>query len=216
MDDIKRSLDYVSGRANRTRRNLIDELLQDLEQIEDNAALFRRGRNSAYQAVAIQLRNLLLKGRRGLVDRTLPAASFHVFRRPSVELPSPDETPDDAKHGIVIFDARGPLKLQTGGGSHIELEFDNDTRPLPLGRWLDQWIIRPDITVRNLIQRMADEEVAHTQEEIDPVIQRAEGFLLSEGRYERRVPTMAIVALGEYVANRIREQLAELHGPERN
>ncbi len=209
MDEVRQELDHASGRANRARRDLAEELISDLEQIEDNAALFRRGRNSAYQAVAGQLRNLLLKGPRGLMQKVLPDATFHEFRRSRVELPPRGEQSDPAKHDIMIFDARGRLRLRPGGGSHIELEFEREAELLQIEKWLDQWIIRPEVTVRKLIQDVANEEVGHTQERIGPVIQHAEGFVVTEGRHERRVPAMAIVALGEYVTARVRKLLNE-------
>jgi hypothetical protein len=59
-------------------RDLLKALLADLEQIEDNAQLYRSGRESAYQAVAIQSRNLLLSGRHGgcLVESYLVQCSM--------------------------------------------------------------------------------------------------------------------------------------------
>ncbi len=65
-------------------RDLLAALIADLEQIEDNSKLYRSGRESAYQAVAIQLRTLLLGGRRGLLRRVIEEPLLHQLRPSNV------------------------------------------------------------------------------------------------------------------------------------
>ncbi len=136
----------------------------------------------------------------------MPQATFHQFRTSGAKLPPRGERPDPAKHSIVIFDARGRLTAESP--AQLYLEFAEDLPLLPLSEWLQQWILRPDINLRQLINDMANEEVAHTQEDISPTLQRAHGFVAYGPSYERRVSEMAVVAIGEYVARRIRELLA--------
>lgn len=62
------------------RRDLRRALVEDLEQIEDNVALYKAGRDSAYQTVALQLRVMLLSEQRGLLARVLPNATLHPVR----------------------------------------------------------------------------------------------------------------------------------------
>ena len=198
-------------------RDLRQALIDDIEQIEDNAALFRDGRNSAYQAVAIQLRNLLIGGRRALVGRVLPGATFHKLKEPSHH-----ELPERVKEGLAeaekrgavrhdfLFEARGSLKLSTGGPSQLELEFQTEAAPIAISDWLSQWVISPDVPMDKLIMQLASEEVAHTQRNRGKTIQRADKFtILRGGKVDRHLPQMAVVAIGEYVAGRLRNLLSE-------
>ncbi len=201
-------------------RDLRQALIEDIEQIEDNAARFRSGRNSAYQAVAIQLRNLLLGDRQALVERVLPGATFHKLKEPSHhELPErvTEGLADAEKRGAIQdefhFEARGSLKLNTGGPSQLELEFQSEAPPIPLDEWLLQWVISPDVRMDRLIMQLASEEVAHTRRDKGKTIQRADRLtILRGGRVDRHLSRMAVVALGEYVAGRLRSLLSEEAG----
>ncbi len=201
-------------------RDLRQALIEDIEQIEDNAGLFRDGRNSAYQAVAIQLRNLLLGGRQALVERVLPGATFHKLKEPSHhELPERvrEGLAEAEKRGAVrhdfLFEARGSLKLSTGGPAQLELEFQTESTPIPINDWLLQWVISPDVRMDKLIMQLASEEVAHTQRNTGKTIQRADKFtILRGGKVDRHLPQMAMVAIGEYVAGRLRSLLSEEAG----
>jgi hypothetical protein len=184
------------------KRDLRRELVADIEQIEDNVCLYRAGRNSAYQAVAIQLRNILLGGRRALLARVVREPRLHEFRPseiPPEELEAFRRDPSSA----MILDVRGGIELSTASpGAQVELEFTDDL--LPLGSWLRQWIIRPDVTIERLIKEVADEEVAHTQEEIGRTVARTQDFIFGGAASGRQMRHMVVVALGEYIAGRVR------------
>lgn len=189
-------------------RDLQKALLADLEQIEDNAHLYRIGRESAYQAVAIQLRNLLLKGRRGLLGRVISQPMLHQFRSSNLPTKALESFYKDPSK-VNIVDVRGRLRLSTSppGVLQVQLEFTDVL--LELEKWLDQWIIRPDAKLGSLIRDIANEEVAHTQDEVGDTIARTENFALSGIARERIVRNAVIVSIGEYITSRTREILEE-------
>lgn len=190
------------------KRDLRRELIADIEQIEDNARLYRAGRNSAYQAVAIQLRNILLGGRRALLARVVREPRLHQFR-PSDISPEALATFRRDPGNAMILDVRGAIELSTASpGAKVELEFTDDL--LPLDSWLEQWIVRPDVTIGRLIKEVANEEVAHTQDKIGRTIARTQDFVFGGAASERQMRHLVIVALGEYVAGRIRDLIGEV------
>jgi hypothetical protein len=182
----------------------------------DNIALYKAGRDSAYQAVALQLRNLLLGGRRALLLRVLPTATFHAF--------VDDEAPGPTEQGVnevVVFghaEYRPPWRGQRGA---IGLEVDPAKEPLAVSAWLRQQILEPGITVEGLVRSTTNEEVAHTQEERGALlasladagvlaISKAdlEAGRLDQARMAQQMHEMAIVGIGEYVVQRVRALLA--------
>lgn len=204
------------------RRDLHKELVADLEQIEDNVALYRAGRDSAYQTVALELRNILLGERRGLLVRVLPDATFHPISdgEPSDE-PHPEPSPGGTRR-IVLFGHAEFRPPWQGQRASITLPIDGSKEPLPLAEWLRQWIVQPDVRIGALIRSTADEEVAHTQDERGKLLSKLAGagvWVVSKddleaGRLDRHrvaqeMYQMAIVGVGEYVAHRVRELLAE-------
>jgi hypothetical protein len=109
---------------------------------------------------------------------------------------------------VMMMDVRGRLRLSTiPPGAQVELEFSNDL--LEVEKWLDQWVIRPDVKLGNLIAEVANEEVAHTQGQIGATIVRAQDFILGGVASERILRNAVIVSVGEYVSKRTREMLTE-------
>ena len=190
-------------------------MIADLEQIEDNAALFRDGRNSAYQAVAIQLRNLLLKGRRSLLERVFPGVRLH----PLNPLPVHEHIGGNTYRTTIFGHAN--LNMGSPGRSFLTLPVNRDAPPIPLDEWLDQWVVNPETKIRKLIQETANEEVAHTEDERGPTLANLAEMALYRGRHpseikdlnlkpERHMHQMMIVAIGEYVASLCRELLLDV------
>jgi hypothetical protein len=176
--------------------------MDDVEQIEDNAASYRRGRNSAYQAVAIQLRNLVSKGRRGLLCQLFPDATLHEFVKKRL--------PEISATAVMAAEFIPPGFLQLGGkeGARLQLQFSG--KLLGVEAWLIQPCLAPGITVGRLIQATADDEVAHTNREIDPVLAKANQFRFGGRSEGREMHALTIVAIGEYLARRSRQLMAEL------
>ena len=187
-----------------SERDLRKALLDDLEQIEDNAALYHSGRNSAYQAVAIQLRNLLLNGERGLLGRVLPGATLHRLRPPQI----PEEDEEYRRTVTALyFDPRGSVQIGgIPGGARLELVFTEEL--VSITDWLEQWIYSPGVTLRRLIADTANEEVAHTEGTIAAAIDTANTMKFYGPRVKgRQLHAMAVVALGDYLVIRVREML---------
>lgn len=187
-------------------RKLVPALLADLEQIEDNVALFTSGRISAYQTVAIQLRNLLC-GARNLTDRVLPNTLFHQLR----ESVLPPEFELDEGTTAFQFESRGGLVL---GGPTPVLHLDFEGEPvLTRAEFLSQWVVRRDITIGTLIDRTANEEVAHTDDAIGSSIARVNALRFG-GRYQGfGMHHLTIVAAGGYIAHRLRQELHRVPTP---
>ncbi len=212
-------------------RDLRAELIADLEQIEDNIALYKAGRDSAFQTVALQLRNVLLGGRRGLLLRVLPRATLHRFTEPEApDEPAVDPTPDEelpagwkrGTHDVVLFGHATISPPWRGERGKIALPIDEHAVSLPVGAWLEQWIIRQDVKIRALISSTANEEVAHTEDERGELLAKlaGSGLLrisredLEAGRLNtatvaQEMYQMAIIGIGEYVARRVRDLLGK-------
>ena len=211
------------------RRDLRKELVADLEQIEDNIALYKAGRDSAYKTVALQLRTILLGERRGLLVRVCPKATLQpVADSESSNEPEPasDQEPASGrKKGLNDLTLFGHAQLRLpwrGERGSITLPIDERAAPLSVGEWLDQWIVRPDVKIRALIRSAADEEVAHTQDERGKLLAMLAGTgvmritkedfeagRIDGARVAQEMYQMAIIGIGEYVAHRTRELLAE-------
>ncbi|HLB24063.1 MAG TPA: hypothetical protein VJP07_08205 [Dehalococcoidia bacterium] len=197
-------------------RDLRHELIADVEQIEDNARLFLAGRNSAYQAVAIQLRNLLLKGPRGLMLRVFPGATLHPL--------SAEPGREEGADGLIRVTLLGHADLVLRPTPHVQLPVQYDAEPIPISQWIGQWVIDSQIRIDKLINETADQEVAHTQEERTRMLERlnSAGFYfgisdpndIGNRRPDRYMYQMMIVAIGEYVAKRCRQLLAATPVPD--
>ena len=81
-------------------------------------------------------------------------------------------------------------------------------------QWIDEWIVRPPqlgqpgFVIRDLIAETANDEGAHAQEMYGPTLARMDGHAISGSGDRFDEHEMAIVAIGEYVARRVREVLA--------
>lgn len=200
-------------------RDLRAELVADLEQIEDNVLLYKAGRNSAFQTVALQLRNLLLGARRGLLLRVLPDANFHpIADKDASDKPGPTE-PGVSR--VTLFGHAEYRPPWRGERASLTLPIDEEAEALSPAVWLQQWTVRPDVKIEALIRSTADEEVAHTVSERGDLLKMLAGSgvwlvspedmeagRLDEHRVAQETYQMAIIAIGEYVARRVRWLLA--------
>ena len=183
---------------NHSQRDLLRALLDDLEQIDDNADLFEEGRVSAYQSVAVQLRNLLVNKDR-LLPELIPDATLHELEA--------ERTDQLASKGGVLLAAtpRGvTMTISTGGPSSGVLRVTD--RTLPLDEWLDQVIVYPNFRIRQLIHEIASSEVAHTGEKIGGATSAANQLSIRSSGSARdpELHQLIIVAIGRYIAERIR------------
>lgn len=106
------------------------------------------------------------------------------------------------------------------GAPYYELLLDQSLPPIPLDRWLKEWIVRPNTVlpsggrvkgfiIDKIIQEAANEEAAHAEDDYGPTLARMDGRVETSGIITRQEHEMAIVALGEYIAARTRELMAE-------
>ena len=95
--------------------------------------------------------------------------------------------------------------MSPSNGFSIELGFTDEL--IPLQEWLEQWILMPEITIRRLIEHTTNEEVAHTEDAIGDLIQRADSWTLTSSNREQKLHEVAVVSVGDYVENRTRELL---------
>lgn len=185
-----------------TRRDLRKALEDDLQQVEDNLSLYEQGRDSAYQAVAIQLRNLLLRGRRALATRVFPQLMLHQLR----PIEDVEERLGRSDVGRTQVLARVTLSLQTAyPGAQARLQIAEDLPKLTVGQWLNQWVISPGLRIADLIEGVADEEVAHTQDEVGEVIEGTMVWHFGGAGWNRQLHQLVVVAIGEHIASQLRE-----------
>lgn len=194
----------------RQQRDLTAALLESLEQLNLANRSYAGGTESSYQGVAIQLRKLLLGGRRGLLGRVVTDPTFHPLPgireiKPSVPLPF-DLT--DAANNSVFFDFAGGLQLRTNGPPRLYLRFLRDAPVLPIEAWLRQSVVSSDITIKKLISECAGETAAHASDEVAPVEKWGASVRFGgEAAGNRQLHRMALVAVGEYVNERCIELL---------
>jgi hypothetical protein len=186
-----------------TARDLRNALEHDLQQIEDNIVLYKRGRDSAYQAVAIQLRNLLLKGPRGLAARVFPRLTLYQLT-PVEDADQPGDS--DGRHVQML--RRVTLSLQTSyPGAQARLQLAEDLPKLSVEEWLEQWLISPKLSIRQLIRQVANEEVAHTEDEVGKEIGGTLVWQFGGVGRDRQLYQLLIVAIGGYVASELRKHM---------
>ncbi|MBI5288057.1 MAG: hypothetical protein HY873_03700 [Chloroflexi bacterium] len=189
-------------------RDSVQQLNLALDEIDAGVARYLNGGRSAYQSVAVQLRKLLLTGRRGLLVQMIPQPTFHAFTDlPELIPPEPGLEP-------VVFLARVRFFPTKVGGYMFELDLNEDKDPLPLESWLDEWILRPPqlgtkgIMIRRLIADTANEEGAHSERQYGELLQRMRGYVAVRNEITRGEHDMAVVAIGKYVSQRVRAMMA--------
>lgn len=189
------------------RRDLREALRHRLEQIEDNSSLFYAGRESAYQAVAIQLRALLLDGRRGHLARVFSDPTLHELAASKAPPELIEAMSDPRRQGWGVL-TRGSMRLSTDP-TQTRLLLDFTDELMPVDRWVDQWILRPDVRIRDLIIEAAGDEVAHTSHTIGEHIARSSDVMVLSGRQSRQMYRYTLVALADYLLDRARNLLHE-------
>ncbi|MDA0815556.1 MAG: hypothetical protein O2924_03180 [Chloroflexi bacterium] len=197
-------------------RDLGSLLEDDLEEIESACLRYEQGQLSAYQTVAIQLRNLLTdRDRRSgpLLERVVPGATFEALKDP-VETDSGPQHLGGNQYSVTVlaFDARGHIALRAGATALWVPEVLPD-RLVTVQSWIDDWVIRPEIRIGTLIHEVASKDAAHTDDDAGETMGRLEQSLIY-AMNGQQIPFSrpVIVGIGNYVARRARELLTASNG----
>ena len=196
-------------------RNLKEALREATEELEIGVERARNGSTSAYQTIATYLRKLVGVHRgNDLLCRVIPKATLHkLVEQPS---PLPVEELEKLNPGRRWLEEqdRGPQfagiysinKVTFSDPLQVEIQFDLSSEPLPVQEWREQVLVNssPPILVGEFIQTLGNQEGAHTDDEIHRAIRKVDD-LADQWPTARAV----IVGLGEYVAGRVRELIAE-------
>ena len=186
-------------------QNLRKALIDALEQIEDNANSFEeRGRESAYQAVAIQLRKLLTD-KHPLLPRVLP--DFKLERlRPPADFWDGDKDRREGRWVVMAVDPRGVLEL--GGGRVVWKPEVSPGDFVAVDEWIDDWVLNPGVKIRDLIHQTASKEVAHTDRKVGQSVFNANELRVRAAGKTVELHRRLIVGLGKHLAEKVREALA--------
>lgn len=175
-------------------------LEESMAQIQDNIKLFKSGKHYAYKGIAIQLRLLLCdKTTKPLLLKIFSAIAFHplkieVFR----------QTLSEKDRSSLIFAMSGTAHISPKGSELSDI-FDKRGTPMMLEEWLNQKIILPNISIRDLILSTANKEAAHSDSDYNETLKTSKSINLGaeemQGHY--------IIAIGEYVHEVITDVLTQ-------
>lgn len=192
-------------------RDLQRFLLEDLDEIESAVTRYSDGQLSAYQTVAVQLRNLLTDTSRAgpLLPRVFPDVKFETLRRPARPKPPNEKLPPGVNVAtIIVFDPRGSFIFGGSKPPRIELAIDPYQFVAP-GVWINDWICRPDVRIRDLIHEVASKDAAHTDSDSGATMSRLESSLVyMQNGAAIEMARPVLVRIGEYVATRLRSLVA--------
>jgi hypothetical protein len=196
-------------------RNLQEALREVTEELEIGVARARDGSTSAYQTIATYLRKLVGAHRgNDLLCRVIPEATLHklVAQPPPLSVEELEKlTPggrwlEEQDRGPQFAGIYSINRVTFSYPLQVEIQFDLSSESLPVQEWREQILVNtsPPILVGKFIQTLGNQEGAHTDDEIHRAIRKVDD--LADQRPAARA---VIVGLGEYVAGRVRELIAE-------
>jgi hypothetical protein len=142
------------------------DFLATVAVLEANIELFHGGVRDVYRVVATELRKLLCDGKSTLLPRVFIDVRLHKLHWTHVL----ERTPSLAE-GLQIL-VPGRLKV-INGKPHFELLFAPTQEQMELEEWLQQPLLGPDLSVRELIRSVADKEGAHADPRYNEALARA-------------------------------------------
>jgi hypothetical protein len=177
--------------------------------MEDAIKLFQDGKVSAYKVIATQLRMLLCDKREGKQNALVPRL-FQNFRLHPLLVSLTRERYEKYKRKFghsskddILFHFHGMLQPNSKGGAKITKLFDESREPIELEEWLDQNLLNPEITIRELIRSVADKEAVHSDPDYNETLKSMKSFTLNR----EEIHIKYIVAIGEYVLKLIKPKL---------
>jgi hypothetical protein len=178
------------------------DFVASLAVLEANIELFQRGVKDTYRVVATELRKLLCDGKNALLPRVFDSIRLHKLHWTYIL----ERTPSLAE-GLQIL-VPGRLEVRDGK-THFELLFAPTQEQLVLEEWLQQPMLGPDLSIRELIRSVADKEGAHADPSYNDALVRAKSvkYVTDESHLQ------CIVGIAEYlVAFTRREALKVAEG----
>jgi len=142
------------------------DFLATVTVLEANIGLFHGGVRDVYRVVATELRKLLCDGKSTLLPRVFVDMRLHKFHWTHIL----EKTPSLAE-GLQIL-LPGHLEI-TNGKAHFRLLFAPTQEQIDLEAWLEQPLLGPDLSVRELIRSVADKEGAHADPRYNDALARA-------------------------------------------
>jgi hypothetical protein len=143
------------------RANLIDAI----NLVRINIALFDAGNRACYRLIAGQLRLLLCDGKgNSLIKRVFPNPRLHPFW----QCEEMDEI--EKQGGRMLFFLPGEL---ASNSSQITNICDRDKEPMELDKWLNLRVFDSSITLRGLIRSVANKDGgAHLDSKLDNTLMK--------------------------------------------
>jgi hypothetical protein len=166
----------------------IKDFVEAQSILEDGVTNFYSGKTYSYKAVSTELRKLLCDTQ-GKKDISIFARMF-----PGVQLRplSGYSLPESLKDGLVFS---LPLESNYDGKGGIRASLVVENQFIYRNQWLDQSIAVPDLTIRKLIRSTSDKEGAHSDTDIEVIVQSINAIKIGkEDTYK-----YLIVAIGEYI-----------------
>lgn len=170
--------------------------------LEDHLWLYHKGLSYHYRGIANQLWYLLCDTKKDkiLIKRIFPDIEFH---------PVLGNSPDKNKEGTMnkIRDLLGDdydlfpgLILGTKNSTPRVIGlFDVKQATMKMENWMNQPLLNPKISIRNIITAVRNGEAAHPDPEYNETLGRAKSFRPAD------IPSdeLSIVSIGEYVFSQI-------------
>lgn len=150
--------------------------------------LYDNGLKDAYRAVATELRKLLCD-RNSLLPRVRPNFRLHKLHWTEILEGCPS-----LADGLEVI-MPGQLTVSTNGNYQFDLLFAQSGTRMTIDNWIQQPILSPKITIRELIKSVADKEGAHSDPDYNETLIKAK--LVQYVRDASHIP--CIVAIGRYL-----------------
>jgi hypothetical protein len=177
------------------QRKTAADFLASVDVLNANLDLFHRQIRQVYRPLATELRKLLCdKPDRTLLPRVFEDVRLH-------KLASTERLERSPVWRDATFFSSGTL-LVTREVTRYTLEFAASREQMPLDVWLQQPIMSPQMTIRDLIRSVADKEGAHSDPAPNDVLK-----FTGRIRYGADVShSHEIAGIAEYIADFVRHE----------
>jgi hypothetical protein len=186
-------MEDVSEQRERSGAKTALDFLAACTVLTANLDLFHGGVRPTYRVLATELRKLMCDGKSTLLPRVFKDLPLHKLHWTHVLESAPSLAED------MAFLMPGQLRV-ADGKTRFRLSFAKTREVMPLEAWLEQPILRPGVSVRDLIRSVANKEGAHSDPDYNATL--AEAKRVQYGQDESHLHTIAGIA--EYVLDVLR------------